>query len=67
MYPQFYLEFAHQHRAGPAVTFPAADLGARQVLLIADKIQQGHSRRQGRGYFFFIENKMYQTNFMIVH
>jgi hypothetical protein len=53
-------EFACQNGAGSAVALIAARLGTRQVLMVADKIQQWHTRWEAGRNIIIIENKLQQ-------
>ena len=55
---------ADQYGTGAAVTFPAADLGTRQLLMIADKIQQGRPGAKPAAHLFIIKNKTYQWMYL---
>jgi hypothetical protein len=60
------VEFTHKYRTGSAIALTATDLCARQMTVIADKIQEDFLRRQVSCDQLFIENKLYQVIFILL-
>jgi hypothetical protein len=60
------INFSYEYSTGAAIAFPAANLCTGKMLMIPDEIKQYHSQGQISADFFFVQDKAYQSIFVVL-